>query len=94
MNKNPLRKMKLCASSVMSDVFRKVNLSAEEARLRNKYEILGEKVLKSVENGTLNSLKEEPSIVELVGAIHENQVRIQKYKVSRKQSKCRASEKI
>jgi hypothetical protein len=54
----------------------RVDLVAEQSRLKSKFESLGERLLRSLQEGSLDTLKEDPAVVELVGAIEENKARI------------------
>jgi hypothetical protein len=52
-------------------------LITEESRQEKRFKILGEKVLQAVLDDKLDTLKDDPSIVELVGAIQEKKKIIQ-----------------
>lgn len=58
----------------------KLDLMAEENRLRDKYAALGERAFQALQASDLNQLGETPATVELVGAIAENLQRIQDLK--------------
>ncbi len=82
MSESPLNKLKNGALQCASALLLRVDIVAEESRLNDKYRMLGEKVL--------DFIKEDPSIVELIGAIHENEVRIQELK-KRSSKECSCS---
>lgn len=66
----------LCASFALD----RVNLAVDESRLSDKYRALGKRLLPALENGTLETLKDDPEVVELVGDISETLSRIEKLK--------------
>lgn len=76
MSETPLNKLKNGALNCASAVLVRVDLLSEESRLRTRFEALGERVLKSLQEDTMDTLKDDPAVVELVGAIHENKARI------------------
>lgn len=80
MSETPLNKLKNGALNCASALLLRVDLAAEESRLDDKYKNLGKKVLDYIKNDSLDTLKDNPGIVELIGAIHENEVRIQEIK--------------
>lgn len=90
MSKSPLNKLKNGALQCASALLLRVDIVAEESRLNDKYRMLGEKVLDFIKNDSLDTVKEDPSIVELIGAIHENEVRIQELK-KRSSKECSCS---
>lgn len=90
MSESPLNKLKNGALQCASALLLRVDIVAEEYRLNDKYRMLGEKVLDFIKNDSLDTVKEDPSIVELIGAIHENEVRIQELK-KRSSKKCSCS---
>ena len=90
MSESPLNKLKNGALQCASALLLRVDIVAEESRLNDKYRILGEKVLDFIKNDSLDTVKEDPSIVELIGAIHENEVRIQELK-KRSSKECSCS---
>lgn len=95
MSKSMLNKLKEGAKNCASTVLLHIDLAAEESRLKSKYESLGEHFMKALQNNDLDSLQEDPRVVELVGAIQENKARIRSLKEqSRKKScKCESCEK-
>jgi hypothetical protein len=90
MSESPLNKLKNGALQCASALLLRVDIVAEESRLNDKYRMLGEKVLDFIKNDSLDTVKEDPSIVELIGAIHENEVRIQELK-KRSSKECSCS---
>jgi len=90
MSETPLNKLKNGALNCASALLLRVDLAAEESRLNDKFKILGKKVQEFIKNDSLDTLKEDPSIVELIGAIHENEVRIQELK-KRSSKECSCS---
>ena len=90
MSETPLNKLKNGALQCASALLLRVDIVAEESRLNDKYRMLGEKVLDFIKNDSLDTVKEDPSIVELIGAIHENEVRIQELK-KRSSKECSCS---
>ena len=90
MSESPLNKLKNGALQCASALLLRVDIVAEESRLNDKYRMLGEKVLDFIKNDSLDTVKEDPSIVELIGAIHENKVRIQELK-KRSSKECSCS---
>lgn len=90
MSESPLNKLKNGALQCASALLLRVDIVAEESRLNDKYRMFGEKVLDFIKNDSLDTVKEDPSIVELIGAIHENEVRIQELK-KRSSKKCSCS---
>lgn len=89
MSKSPLNKLKEGAKNCASAVLLRVDLAAEESRLKTKYQLLGEHLLKALEKDELSSLQEDPGVVELVGAIEENKTRIRDLKNQcRKKTSC------
>lgn len=80
MSETPLNKLKNGALNYASALLLRVDLIAEESRLNNKFELLGKKVTSFIKNDTLQAVKDDPGIVELIGAIHENEERIKELK--------------
>lgn len=69
-------KLASTASSCASSVKIRMELASEESRQSKRYEQLGEKVLKAVVENNFEALKDDPSVVELVGAIQEKKLLI------------------
>ena len=90
MSETPLNKLKNGALQCASALLLNVDIVAEESRLNDKYKMLGKKVLDFIKNDSLDTIKDDPSIVELIGAIHENEVRIQELK-KRSSKECSCS---
>ena len=49
----------------------RVELSMVECKLKNKFQLLGQYVYEAIREGRLDSIKDDPSAVEAVGAIFE-----------------------
>ena len=77
MVKNSLKRIKSGATHCASSVLFRLDLITEESRQEKRFKILGEKVLQAVLDDKLDTLKDDPSIVELVGAIQEKKKIIQ-----------------
>lgn len=82
MNETPLNKLKSMATGLASSALTKVELAAEESRLKTKYQALGQKLYSAVQGDLLNTMKDDPSVVELVGAIEEGKRKIQDLEAS------------
>lgn len=80
MNETPLNLLKNKAKSYASLVRNRVDVSAEEAKLANDYRELGKKVYAAVLNDLLASMKNDSSVVELIGSIEERLKRISQLK--------------
>ncbi|MCK9182486.1 MAG: hypothetical protein M0P13_06370 [Fibrobacteraceae bacterium] len=80
MPESTLNKLKNGAMNCASALLVRVDVAAEEARLRSKYEALGRRLLPVLEKDALDTLKSDPEVVELVGAISENKARIRELK--------------
>lgn len=76
MNETTLNKLKNKASALASDALSRVELAAEERRLKAKFQALGRKVYRAVQGDLLNAMKDDPSVVALVGEIEETQKKI------------------
>lgn len=75
-----LNKLKSGALNCASVVLNKVSIATEETRIKAKYEALGRRLLPALENDALNSLKNDPEVVELVGCISEMRTHIKEMK--------------
>ena len=71
MNENTLNKLKNTAMDCASNVLSRVELSMVECKLKNKFQLLGQRVYEAIQNGRLDEIKDDPSTVEAVGAIFE-----------------------
>ena len=76
MNETTLNKLKNKASALASGALSRVELAAEERRLKAKCQALGKKVYRAVQGDLLNAMKDDPSVVALVGEIEETQKKI------------------
>jgi hypothetical protein len=71
MNENTLNKLKNTAKDCAANVLSRVELSMVECKLKNKFQLLGQKVYEAIQEGRLDEIKDDPSAVETVGAIFE-----------------------
>ena len=71
MNENTLNKLKNTAKDCAANVLSRVELSMVECKLKNKFQLLGQKVYEALREGRLDEIKDDPSAVETVGAIFE-----------------------
>ena len=76
MNETTLNKLKNKASALASGALSRVELAAEERRLKAKFQALGKKVYRAVQGDLLNAMKDDPSVVEIIGGIEESQKKI------------------
>lgn len=84
MKESVLNKLKSGALNCASTVLNKMNVAAEESKLKAKYEALGRRLLPALENNALDTLANDPEIVELVGAISETRTRLNAMKLRAK----------
>ncbi len=87
MTETVLNRLKSGALNCASTVLNKMNIAAEESRLKAKYEALGRRLLPALENDALDTLKNDPDVVELVGAISEMRTRLNALKARAKKYK-------
>ena len=71
MNEKTLNKLKNTAKDCASNVLSRVELSMVQSELKAKYQLLGQHVYKAIQEGNFESIKDDPSTVETVGAIFE-----------------------
>ena len=71
MNEKTLNKLKNTAKDCASNVLSRVELSMVQSKLKAKYQLLGQHVYKAIQEGNFESIKDDPSTVETVGAIFE-----------------------
>lgn len=76
MSETPLNKLKNKALFAASSAVLRVELATEEAKLKKNFQALGQKLHMAVKEDLLNSIKDDPSVVELLGAIEERKRRI------------------
>lgn len=76
MSKIPLNKLKNSAMSFASTALLRVELAAEESRLKNRFQALGQKLHGAVRDDLLSAIKDDPSVVEILGAIEEHKRKI------------------
>ena len=71
MNEITLNTLKKTAMDCASNVLSRVELSLTESKLKAKYQLLGQKVYEAIQDGRFESIKDDPSAIEAVGAIFE-----------------------
>ncbi|MCQ2125147.1 MAG: hypothetical protein MJZ25_13280 [Fibrobacter sp.] len=76
MMETPLNKLKNKALFAASAAVLRVELATEEAKLKKNFQTLGLKVHGAVRDDLLAAIKDDPSVVELLGAIEERKRRI------------------
>lgn len=76
MSKIPLNKLKNSAMNFASTALLRVELAAEESRLKNRFQALGQKLHGAVRDDLLSAIKNDPSVVEILGAIEEHKRKI------------------
>lgn len=54
----------------------RVELATEESKLKKRFQLLGQKLHGAVRDDLLAAIKDDPSVVELLGAIEEQKRRI------------------
>lgn len=76
MYETPLNKLKNKALSAASSAILRVELATEESKLKKDFQTLGLKLHGAVRDDLLAAIKDDPSVVELLGAIEERKRRI------------------
>ena len=76
MNETTLNKLKNKATAFASGALSRVEIATEESRLKAKFQALGQKVYQAVLGDLLNAMKDDPSVVALVGEIEETKKKI------------------
>lgn len=76
MSKIPLNKLRNSAMNFASTALLRVELAAEESRLKNRFQALGQKLHGAVRDDLLSAIKDDPSVVEILGAIEEHKRKI------------------
>ena len=78
MDKTVLNKLKNHAVGLASAALDRVRveLATEESRLKTKFQSLGQKLYGAVQDDLLKAIKDDPSVVELIGGIEESQKKI------------------
>lgn len=76
MDKTPLNKLKNKAVGFASTALLRVELATEESKLKKRFQALGQKLHGAVRDDLLATIKDDPSVVELLGAIEEQKRRI------------------
>jgi hypothetical protein len=77
MNGTALNKIKSKALGVAGTALSRDELATEEGRLKTKFQSLGQKLYKAVQGDLLSTIKDDPSVVELIGDIEETKRRIE-----------------
>ncbi|MBR4915635.1 MAG: hypothetical protein IKZ45_00930 [Fibrobacter sp.] len=77
MNGKALNKIKNKALGVAGTALTRVELATEESKLKTKFQALGQKLYRAVQGDLLNTIKDDPSVVELLGDIEETKRRIE-----------------
>ena len=77
MNGTALNKIKSKALGVAGTALSRVELATEEGRLKTKFQSLGQNLYKAVQGDLLSTIKDDPSVVELIGDIEETKRRIE-----------------
>lgn len=80
MNESTLNMLKNKARAAAAIVRTKVDVATEESKLAADYRDLGKKVYDAVLGDLLMYMKNDPSVIELIGSISERQKRIQALK--------------
>lgn len=80
MNESTLNMLKNKARAAAAIVRSKVDVATEESKLAADYRDLGKKVYDAVLGDLLMHMKNDPSVIELIGSISERQKRIQALK--------------
>lgn len=76
MNGTPFNKIKSTAMGLAGTTLARVELATEESRLKTRFQALGQKLYKAVQGDLLGTIKNDASVVELIGEIEEAQRRI------------------
>ena len=71
MNEKTLNKLKNTAMDCASNVLSRVELSMMQSKLKAKFQLLGQKVYDAVQESRFESVKDDPSAIEVIGAIFE-----------------------
>ena len=69
MAEKTLNKLKNTALNYASTALLRVELAAEESKLKKHFQALGQKLHGAVRDDLLNTIKDDPSVVEILGAI-------------------------
>jgi len=76
MNGTPFNKIKSTAVGLAGSTLARLELASEESRLKTRFQALGQKLYKAVQGDLLGTIKNDASVVELIGDIEETQRRI------------------
>ncbi len=77
MNGTPFNKIKSTAVGLAGSTLARLELATEESRLKTRFQALGQKLYKAVQGDLLSTIKDDPSVVELIGDIEETKRRIE-----------------
>ena len=77
MAEKTLNKIKNKALNLASTALLRVELANEESKLKKRFMALGQKLHGAVQDDLLQTIKDDPSVVELLGAIEEEKRRIE-----------------
>ena len=76
MNETPFNKIKSAAAGLAGSALARLELASEEGRLKTRFQALGQKLYRAVQGDLLGTIKNDASVVELIGEIEETQRRI------------------
>lgn len=76
MNEKTLNKLKNTAKDCASNVLSRVELSMVQSKLKAKFQFLGQRVYEAIQEGRLETIKDDPFTVEAVGAIFETKKQV------------------
>lgn len=76
MDKTTLNKLKIKATGFASGALTRVELAAEENRLKTRFQALGQKLYQAVQGDLLAAMKDDPQVVALLGEIEETKKKI------------------
>ena len=76
MNGTPFNKIKSTAVGLAGATLARLELATEESRLKTRFQALGQKLYKAVQDDLLGTIKNDASVVVLIGDIEETQRRI------------------
>ena len=77
MAEKTLNKIKNKALNLASTALLRVELANEESKLKKRFMALGQKLHGAVRDDLLQTIKDDPSVVELLGAIEEEKRHIE-----------------
>lgn len=71
MRETPLNKLKNKGKDCATAILRRVDLASEEAKLRSCFTKLGKQLHGAAKGSSLIDIKDDPSVVEILGEIEE-----------------------